>query len=67
MKNLNMAEIAARYNFTPRAMERLLERAGWIVNGVFTERPFKRGYIENDKVTPRGQVYLDEVNREKSR
>jgi hypothetical protein len=61
--NKPLAEIAARYG-TARAFERLLERVGWMKDG-FLIAPAV--YVTDGEVTPRGQGYLDEASREKSR
>lgn len=61
MKNLTMTEARARFGMTAAAFERLLILAGWMVDGVFTERPFTRGYLTKDRrVTLKGLGYLDE-------
>jgi hypothetical protein len=63
--NIKLAEIAARYGMTQMAVERLLVKIGWMVDGCLCKAPIQRGYVTPDReVTPRGQGYLLEASRE---
>lgn len=63
MKNIKMAETAARYG-TARAFEKLLERVGWMKDGCLLKKPVEQGYMVGDHITPFGQGYLFEASRE---
>ena len=56
--NKTLAEIAARYG-TARAFEQLLERVGWMKDGVLR---IDSQYVKDGKITPRGLGFLDGVS-----
>ena len=59
MKNIKMAETAARYGMTAAAFERLLGELGWMVDGQILPAAYSQGYLTKEReVTPRGDGFL---------
>jgi hypothetical protein len=60
MKTTKLAEFAARNNMTARQLERLLERVGWMKDGVILD---VLPYLAGGELSPRGCGYLAEASR----
>lgn len=60
MKNIKMAEAAARYGMTMSGLEELLVELGWMAGGQWLPGPFERALVTVEReVTQRGLGYLD--------